>query len=72
MTKRMNLKFGIVVLLNPNTLDVKLNTNWVLTLRNCLFHSVAYDLFGTQENHHDIQIRVVNLVITDWVMYKDF
>jgi len=33
---------------------------------------MTYDLFGAQVNHQDIQIRVVNSVITDWVMYKDF
>jgi len=37
-----------------------------------LIFYVAYVLFGTQENHRDIRIIIVNLVIIDWVMNKEF
>jgi len=60
MTKRMNLKFVIVVSLNSNDLDV---------LGICLFNFVLY---GTKENRLDIWIRVVNSVYIDWVKNKDF
>jgi hypothetical protein len=40
--------------------------------RNCLFHSVSYSIFGTQEEHRNIRLRVLNLVINNWDVYKEF
>ncbi|CAH2210063.1 jg16785 [Pararge aegeria aegeria] len=39
---------------------------------NCLFRSVSYCLFGTQERHREIRLRVVDRVVNNWQRYKDF
>jgi len=39
---------------------------------NCLFHSVSHLIFGTQEQHRNIRLRVVNLVVNNWNVYKEF
>ncbi|OWR43712.1 VP80 protein [Danaus plexippus plexippus] len=39
---------------------------------NCLFRSVSYSLYGTQERHREIRIRVVERVVNNWQRYKDF
>lgn len=39
---------------------------------NCLFRSVSYCLFGTQENHREIRLQVVERVVNNWHRYKDF
>lgn len=39
---------------------------------NCLFRSVSYCIFGTQERHREIRLRVVDRVVDNWHRYKDF
>lgn len=39
---------------------------------NCLFRSISYCIYGTQEKHHDIRLRVVDHVVSNWHWYKDF
>lgn len=39
---------------------------------NCLFRSVAYCVFGCQERHREIRMRVVDRVVENWYRYKDF
>lgn len=39
---------------------------------NCLFRSVSHLIFGTQEQHRNIRLRVVNLVVNNWDVYKEF
>lgn len=39
---------------------------------NCLFRSVSYCLFRTQERHREIRLRVVDRVVNNWHRYKDF
>ncbi|CAH4038984.1 unnamed protein product [Pieris brassicae] len=39
---------------------------------NCLFRSVSYCVFGTQEKHREIRQRVVDRVVDNWSRYKDF
>jgi hypothetical protein len=39
---------------------------------NCLFRSVSHLIFGTQEEHRNIRLRVVNLVVNNWDVYKEF
>jgi hypothetical protein len=37
---------------------------------NCLFRSVSYLIFGTQKEHRNIRLRVVNFIINNWDVYK--
>ncbi|CAG4977678.1 unnamed protein product [Colias eurytheme] len=39
---------------------------------NCLFRSCSYCVFGTQEKHREIRLRVVDRVVDNWHRYKDF
>lgn len=39
---------------------------------NCLFRSISYCIYGTQEKHYEIRKRVVERVVSDWLRYKDF
>lgn len=39
---------------------------------NCLFRSVSYCIYSTQERHRDIRMRVVDRVVDNWCRYKDF
>lgn len=39
---------------------------------NCLFRSIAYCVFGTQERHREIRHRVVERVVDNWSRYKHF
>lgn len=39
---------------------------------NCMFRSVSYCVYGTQERHRDIRLRVVERVTENWHRYKDF
>ena len=39
---------------------------------NCLSRSMVYVIFGIQEKHWDIRLRVANLVINNWEIYKEF
>lgn len=38
---------------------------------NCLFRSMAHTLFETGEKHRDIQLTVINLIISDWEIFKE-
>lgn len=49
--------------------------NRVIPIRgdgNCLFRSVSYCIYGTQERHREIRLRVVDRVVDNWPRYKDF
>lgn len=39
---------------------------------NCMFRSVSFCIYGTQERHRDIRIHVVERVVENWHRYKDF
>lgn len=39
---------------------------------NCLFRSVSFSLYGTQERHREIRMRVVERIENNWSRYKDF
>lgn len=39
---------------------------------NCMFRSVSYCIYGTQERHREIRLRVVDRVVDNWYRYKDF
>lgn len=39
---------------------------------NCLFRSVSYCIYGTQERHREIRIQVVDRIVDNWHRYKDF
>lgn len=40
--------------------------------RNCFFRFILYLVFGTQEKHRNIRLKVVNLVINNWDVCKEF
>ncbi|VVC86332.1 unnamed protein product [Leptidea sinapis] len=39
---------------------------------NCLFRSLSFCIFGTQERHREIRLDAVNRVVDNWHRYKDF
>ncbi|XP_028178305.1 OTU domain-containing protein 1 [Ostrinia furnacalis] len=39
---------------------------------NCMFRSVSYCVYGTQERHREIRMRVVDRIVANWHWYKDF
>lgn len=39
---------------------------------NCLFRSVSYCVYGTQDRHREVRMRVVERVVDNWPRYKDF
>ncbi|KAI5640921.1 OTU-like cysteine protease domain-containing protein [Phthorimaea operculella] len=39
---------------------------------NCMFRSVSYCVYRTQERHREIRMRVVDQVADNWHRYKDF
>ncbi|CAH2035570.1 unnamed protein product, partial [Iphiclides podalirius] len=39
---------------------------------NCLFRSISYCLYKTQERHREIRLNVVNRIVYEWSRYKDF
>lgn len=39
---------------------------------HCLFRSVSHLIFSTQEEHRNIRLRVVILVVNNWDVYKEF
>lgn len=39
---------------------------------NCLFRSVSFCIYGTQDHHREIRLRVVDRIVDHWNRYKDF
>lgn len=39
---------------------------------NCLFRSVSYSIYGTQDRHREIRLSVVERIVEHWHRYKDF
>lgn len=39
---------------------------------NCLFRSISYCVYGTQERHREIRNLVVDNIVANWYRYKDF
>lgn len=39
---------------------------------NCLFRSVSFCIYGCQDRHREIRLRVVERVVQNWHRYKDF
>lgn len=39
---------------------------------NCMFRSVSYCIYGTQERHREIRLQAVSRVLSEWKRYKDF
>lgn len=39
---------------------------------NCLFRSISYCLYRSQERHREIRLNVVNRIVYEWNRYKHF
>ena len=39
---------------------------------NCLFRAFAEFIFNNQEKHRQIRLKLVNKIITDWIIYESF
>lgn len=39
---------------------------------NCLFRSISYCMYRTQEKHREVRLRCIEWVAQEWTRYKDF